>query len=141
MKEHHCMLCIFGATGDLTNRKLLPALYFLEQEKQLKDNFMVICIARRNKTNEQYRSEAADAIKKFSRIKVNDEILKKLVSKIRYLRLEFSNRNDYVNLKRIMEEHAGEKCGKCERIFYLAVPSSSIGVIVNNLKSLGLAER
>ena len=79
MKEHYCILSIFGATGDLTNRKLLPALYFLEQERQLKDGFRIICIARKKKTNQHYREEAAHSIKRFSRVKVKEEILGNLL--------------------------------------------------------------
>ena len=82
MKECHCILLIFGATGDLASRKLLPALYFMEQERQLKDSFKVICIARKDKTDLQYREEASVSIKKFSRIKVHEEPLKKLLARI-----------------------------------------------------------
>jgi len=141
MKEHHCIFLIFGATGDLTNRKLLPALYFLEQERQLKENFRVFCIARKEKTNREYKKEAANAIRRFSRNKVNDETLGKLVSKITYQKLELAARNDYSILRESIEGLTGEECAKCERIFYLAVPSHLIGTIVANLKSAGLAQR
>ena len=103
MKECNCIFTIFGATGDLANRKLLPALYFLEQEKQLKENFRIICIARKEKTNEQYKERASNSIKKFSRIKVQDEILKKLLSRITYLRMDFANLPDYELLKSLIE--------------------------------------
>lgn len=141
MKECSCVFSIFGATGDLTRRKLLPAFYFLEQERQLKQDFSIVCIARKEKSADEYRQEAADAIKKFSRIKVTDEILNKLISRISYYQLEFSDKNGYENLKEYVESISGEKSGHCERIFYLAVPHSMIGAIVHNLKSAGLAER
>ena len=141
MKKHHCILSIFGATGDLTSRKLLPALYFLEQEKYLNENFKIIAIARKEKTNEQYRREASDALRKFSKRKVNEDILNRLVSRIHYLQLEFSNLEDYVKLKILIENLSGAKCSHCERIFYLAVPSSFISIIVNNLKKVKLAEK
>ncbi len=141
MKEHHCILSIFGATGDLTNRKLLPALYYLEQEGQINENLRIICIARKEKSHEQYREEASDAIKKFSRIKVREDILKKLISKIYYHRLEFSNAENYEKLRNFIERIANEECQKCERIFYLAVPASFFGVIVYNLKKFKLADR
>ena len=141
MKEGNCIFTIFGATGDLANRKLLPAFYFLEQERQLKENFRIICIARKEKTDEQYREEAAGSIKKFSRIKVQDEILKKILSRISYHRIDFAALDGYSSLKSRMENVSGEKCAHCERIFYLAVPSGLIGTIIDNLKSVGLAER
>lgn len=141
MEERCCILSIFGATGDLTSRKLLPALYYLEQEKQIDENFRAICIARKEKSNEQYRREVSDSIRKFSRVKVNEEVLGRLIPKIHYHRLEFSSPEDYVNLKKTIENVSGEKCRRCERIFYLAVPPSFFGVIANNLKRFGLAEK
>src|SRR3989338_4382442 len=124
MKRCYCVFSIFGATGDLTHRKLLPALYFLEQERLLKNNFVIICIARKPKTNEEYRKEASDSIRRFSRIKVQDEVLSKLLSKIYYHQLEFANLKGYDSFKSLMENITKEKCAECERVFYLAVPSS-----------------
>ena len=140
MKECHCILSIFGATGDLANRKLLPALYFLEQEKYLKENFKIVAIARKEKTNEQYREEASESIKRFSKRKVNEDVLKKLVSRMHYNQLEISNTSDYTMLKKFIEGISGENCSNCERIFYLAVPSSLFSTVVNNLKRVKLAE-
>jgi len=74
MKEHNCIFSVFGATGDLANRKLLPALYYLEQEGYLKEGFKIVAIARKEKTDGQYREEAADSIKKFSKRKVKDDV-------------------------------------------------------------------
>ena len=141
MKEHYCILLIFGATGDLTSRKLLPALYFMEQESQLKQNFKIICIARREKSSQQYRSEALESIKKFSRVKVREEILSRLMSRILYFQLEFSNQNNYMKLKKIIENISGGNCHNCERIFYLAVAPQFFKIIVDNLKHFGLAEK
>ena len=141
MKENHCVFTIFGATGDLTSRKLLPAFYFMEQERQLKDSFRIICVARKEKSDENYREEAAVSIKKFSRIKVNEDILKKLLSRIAYHKLEFGGIKEYSSLKLKIENISHEKCKSCERIFYLAIPSSLMGTVVDNLKSAGLAER
>ncbi len=141
MKECYCIFSIFGATGDLANRKLLPALYFLERERLLKKDFVIICIARKPKTNEEYRKEASDSIRRFSRIKVQDEVLSKLLSRIYYHQLEFANLDDYNSFKILIESITGEKCNQCERVFYLAVPSSFMGLIVNNLKLVRLAER
>ncbi len=140
MKDCKCVFSIFGATGDLTRRKLLPAFYFMEQEKQLKNNFRIACIARKEKSTGAYREEAAEAIKKFSRIKVNGKTLNKLLSRIHYYRLELSDKSSYKNLKRFIEGISGEKSSHCERIFYLAVPHYLLGTIVDNLKSVGLAE-
>src|SRR5260221_12019862 len=63
-----CVLVIFGATGDLTARKLFPALYNLKREGQLPSHFAVVGFARRPKTHEQFRTEMYDAVNKYSRV-------------------------------------------------------------------------
>lgn len=141
MKERHCILSIFGATGDLTNRKLLPALYYLEQEKYLKEKFKVVAIARKEKTSEEYRKEASKSIMGYSKRKVSNEILQKLISRIYYHQLEISDQDDYIKLKKFIENLSGDKCSDSERIFYLAVPSSFFGIIINNLRTIKLAEK
>jgi len=141
MMEDNCIFLIFGATGDLANRKILPALYQLEQEKYFKENFKIVLIARKEKTNEQYGQEVEVSIGKFSKRKVQDDVLKKLVSRIYYKQLEFSNFDDYVKLKELIERLVGEKNDNCERIFYLAVPPSFFGIIIENLKKAALARR
>ncbi len=75
-----CILVIFGATGDLTARKLLPAIYNLAREGQLPSQFAVVGFARRDKTHEQFRQEMKDAINKFSRVKPVDEAVWKQFS-------------------------------------------------------------
>ncbi len=140
MKEHYCIFSIFGATGDLTNRKLLPALYFMEQERQLKESFRIVCVARKEKTDEQYKKEASESIRKFSRVKVKDDILEKLLSRINYMQMDFSGLSGYIKLKHLIENISGTNCRQCERIFYLAVPPQLFKIIVDNLKHSKLAE-
>src|SRR3989338_308646 len=86
------------------------------------------------------KEEAAASIKKFSRIKVQDEILKKVLSRISYRRIDFAALDGYSSLKSQIENVSGEKCAHCERIFYLAVPSELIVTIIDNLKAAGLAK-
>ena len=62
-----CTIVIFGATGDLTARKLIPALYHLYAEKQLPQPFRIIGVARREKTDESWRAELLEDLRKFSR--------------------------------------------------------------------------
>jgi len=75
-----CSVVIFGATGDLTHRKLLPALYNLAADGELPPAVTVIGFARREKTDEDFRREMEEAVRKFSRQTVRDEIWKTLAS-------------------------------------------------------------
>src|SRR5271168_3353040 len=70
-----CSIIIFGASGDLTARKLIPALYHLYKDKQMPDAFRIIGFARREKTDESWRQELRTALDQFSRTKpVDDKI-------------------------------------------------------------------
>ncbi len=71
----NCILVIFGATGDLTARKLLPALYNLGKDGQLPTHFSCVGFARREKTHDDFRQEMREAIEKFSRTQPLDEDL------------------------------------------------------------------
>src|SRR5271166_1061908 len=68
-----CSIIIFGASGDLTARKLIPALYHLCKEKQMPEDFRIIGFARREKTDEEWRTELRQALDQFSRTKPVDE--------------------------------------------------------------------
>src|SRR5438874_10412215 len=68
-----CSIVIFGASGDLTSRKLIPALYHLFKEKQMPSAFRVVGFARRDKSDESWRQELRTALEQFSRTKPVDE--------------------------------------------------------------------
>jgi glucose-6-phosphate 1-dehydrogenase len=78
-----CLFVIFGATGDLTHRKLLPALYNLKQKNLLPKNFVVIGVARRDKTHEDFRADALQSAKRYIK-HFNPKVWKELSSKIYY---------------------------------------------------------
>src|SRR3989338_10295957 len=129
-------LVIFGATGDLTHRKLLPALYFLEHHQALSKGFSIICSARRNKTDGEYRNEAEKSIRQFSRIKVDNNHLQKILLKIHYHQLEFSNIEHYKSLADYLKKKRSSNQGI---IFYLATPPIFFDKTVKNLASVKLA--
>src|SRR3954469_8619922 len=80
-----CSIVIFGASGDLTARKLIPALYHLFMAKQLPNPFRVIGFARREKSNEQWRTELRAALDQFSRTKpINEEVWKEFSENLFY---------------------------------------------------------
>ena len=79
-----CVLVIFGATGDLTHRKLVPAIYNLAHEGQLPASFAVVGFARRPKTHEQFRAELRDAVAQHSRFQpINPAVWDSLAQDIR----------------------------------------------------------
>src|ERR1700733_12057358 len=95
-----CILVIFGATGDLTSRKLLPALYNLVRERQLPSAFACVGFARRPKSNDDFRKEMLEAVNKFSRTTpVDPELWDKFSSKIYYHCSEFHQDGGYDELR------------------------------------------
>src|SRR3954471_10654800 len=82
---HPTTLVIFGATGDLAKRKLLPALYTLAHEGALPERFNLIGCARRDVPHDDYRAMAAEAIKKFSRRDTDETVLNSFLERIRYV--------------------------------------------------------
>src|SRR6202023_121925 len=86
-----CSVVIFGATGDLTHRKLMPALYNLGADGELPPAVTVTGFARRPKTDADFRKEMEEAVKKFSRQAVRDEIWKNFAQSIFYHQSDFSD--------------------------------------------------
>jgi glucose-6-phosphate 1-dehydrogenase len=134
-----CVLVIFGVTGDLTARKLLPALYNLTREGQLPSHFACVGFARREKTNEQFREEMLSAVSKYSRTKPIDQNLWKSFSEqIFYHRSEFDNDAGYDSLQTFLKELDQKFGTKGNRIFYLSVPPSYFAPITDKLGKHGL---
>lgn len=130
-----CILVIFGATGDLTARKLFPALYNLQREGQLPAHFACVGFARRNKDHETFRSEMHDAIAKFSRVKPVDEALWKGFSdRIFYHSSNFDDDAGYESLRAFLESLDKKLGTKGNRVFYLSTQPSFFPVIIERLK-------
>jgi len=132
-------LVIFGATGDLARRKLLPALYNLAHEGALPERFHLVGVARREKAHEDYRAECEEAIRRFSRRTPDEDVLKGLLEHVRYVRGTFDDERVYSELSEVLdgfEKRAGESLN---RAFYLSTAPSFFPVIVERLGSSRLA--
>jgi glucose-6-phosphate 1-dehydrogenase len=90
-----CTVVIFGATGDLTHRKLIPALYNLAADGELPPAVTVVGFARREKSDDEFRRELEEATRKFSRQTVRDEIWKTFAESIFYHQSDFGDESGY----------------------------------------------
>ncbi len=134
-------LVIFGATGDLARRKLLPALYNLAHEGALPERFFLVGVSRKEKEHEDYRAECEEAIRSFSRRTPDDEVLAGLLENVKYVPGTFDEDSVYETLATELdgfEEQAGEPLN---RAFYLSTAPSFFPVIVQALGRQGLAHR
>jgi glucose-6-phosphate 1-dehydrogenase len=132
-------LVIFGATGDLARRKLLPALYNLAHDGALPQRFHLIGIARKEKAHEDYRAECAEAIRRFSRRKPEDEVLTALLENVRYIPGTFDDESVYATLGKTLDEFEQMAGEPLNRAFYLATAPGFFPVIVEQLGESKLA--
>src|ERR1043166_7597152 len=93
-----CSIVIFGATGDLTHRKLIPALYNLAADGELPPAVAVVGFARREKSDDDFRREMEESTRKFSRQPVRDEIWKTFSQSIFYHQSDFGDESGYKSL-------------------------------------------
>lgn len=135
-----CAIVIFGATGDLTQRKLIPALYNLAADGDLPPAVTIIGFARREKTDEQFRSELEKATRKFSRQAVRDDIWQTFAKSIFYHRSEFEDAPGYKSLAKRLDKIDKEYGTRGNRLFYLAAGPDQFEPILKHLKAAGLNE-
>jgi glucose-6-phosphate 1-dehydrogenase len=135
-----CTIVIFGATGDLTMRKLIPALYNLAADGELPPSVAIVGFARRPKTDEGFRKEQEESTKKFSRQDVRDEIWDGFANALFYHQSEFHDDNGYKTLAERLEKIEKERGIGGNRLFYLAVAPDQFEAILKNLKAAGLTE-
>jgi len=133
-----CAIVIFGATGDLTHRKLIPALYNLAADGELPPAVTVIGFARRPKTDQEFRNELGETTKQFSRQEVRDDIWKTFSQSIFYHQSEFGDERGYQSLARRLDQIDEERGTRGNRLFYFAAGPEQFETILKNLKTAGL---
>lgn len=134
-----CALVIFGASGDLTRRKLMPAIYNLGVSRSLPSGFAVVGVARREKSNDQFRAEMKEGVAQFSRRKpIDAAVWSDFERGVSYCQGSFDDPATYVKLKAHLEEIDRERGTRGNRLYYLAVPPSEFGTILKHLRDHAL---
>jgi glucose-6-phosphate 1-dehydrogenase len=133
-------LVIFGATGDLARRKLLPALYNLAHDGALPERFNLVGVSRKEKAHEDYRAECEQAIRQFSRRKPDEDVLKALLEHVKYVPGVFDDDSVYAELQKVLDGFEREAGEPLNRAFYLATAPTFFPVIVEELGRSGLAK-
>jgi glucose-6-phosphate 1-dehydrogenase len=136
-----CAIVIFGASGDLTRRKLMPALYNLAVSRSLPGGFAVVGVARREKDHDTFRAEMKEAVIQFSRRKpIDPSVWSDFERRISYVAGSFDDPKTYADLKRHLEALDKEHGTAESRLYYLAVPPSEHGTIVGGLREASLVQ-
>src|SRR5437588_7184524 len=133
-------MVIFGATGDLMRRKLMPALYNLYREHLLPAGFSIVGVSRTEMSTEQFRAAMKKAIQEFDEEGAHDESAwESFAEGLSYLTAQTDQPNHYRELAKELERVDHERGTGSNRLFYLAVPPSSILEIVRQLDAAKLA--
>lgn len=133
------IMVIFGGTGDLTHRKLMPALYNLIQDQLLPENFAVVAVGRRDKTEEEYKKDIYDSVIKHSRSKLDEKVWDKLQAMIHYYQFDFTNLEGFSGLKNYLDQLDQMARTEGNRVFYLAVAPEYFVTIVQGLQLSNMA--
>src|SRR4051794_22671709 len=138
-----CTVIIMGAMGDLTRRKLMPAIYQLAKEGLLPEDFAVVGCAREAGTDDSFRDAMQEALTKSDEIKgVDGFVWEWLRPRLHFLSGDLSRDEAYADLKNKLEQvEAARDVERRNRMFYLAVPPSVFTTIVKHLSASGLAPR
>jgi len=134
-----CTLIIFGATGDLTGRKLAPAIYNLGKDGLLPANFACVGFARREKSNEVFREEMKRDVSAYSRTKPLDEAFwNNFQEQIFYHRSDFDSDEGYLALKDLLQKLDSRFSTRGNRVFYLSVQPKYFPMIIEKLRKFNL---
>ena len=128
-------IVIFGATGDLTHRKILPAFYTLAQQGQLPEQYHIIGFARRDWSDDMFRAEMRKGVEQFGRTPVDDALWAAFAARLHYHRSEFDQADGYPRLSELLQQLGS---AADNRLFYLATPPDAYPVIVQHLGAADL---
>ena len=138
---HPTTLVIFGATGDLAHRKLLPAVYNLAHEGALPERFDLVAVARSQMSHEQFREIAARSMRQFSRRAPDDQVLTALLDSVFYVPGSVDDDRLYDALRNALESCEEEAGRRLDRCFYLATAPALFPVVIRQLGHHGLNRR
>lgn len=135
---HPLVMVIFGASGDLTKRKLMPALYSLYKDKRVKEKFAILGVGRTEYNDKSYREYILTELKEFlNKEEQSPTLMDEFISTLHYLSIDPAIESSYSELLTRLQELSGEK-QPVNMLYYLATPPSLYGVVPLHLKKYHL---
>jgi len=129
---------IFGGTGDLTRRKLLPALFAMYVGRLLPDEFAIVGCGRREYNDQGYRDLMIEEVRRHSRVTVDEAVLKKFFAHIFYFKGDLDNEESFARMKKRFDD---EDAFPENKVFYLSTAPNYFGLIIENLRLTKLVDR
>ena len=128
-----CALVIFGASGDLTHKKLMPALYALMVRRLLPPRFAIVGVARTEGDDDAFRKDMKEAVQQHARDEFRDDVWNELAANMRYVATDFADEGGEDRLEQLVEQLDQENNLSGNRVYYLAVPPVAFATIVDAL--------
>jgi len=135
-----CILVIFGASGDLTAKKLMPALYALAVRRLLPEKFGIVGAARSEESDDDFRERMKKAVQDHARDPFNDDVWEELAAGVHYVTLDFADDKGEDDLAQTLTELDQERGTNGNRVYYFAVPPSAIATLVQEIAERRSAE-
>jgi len=135
-----CVMVIFGATGDLTRRKLVPALYNLAKYELLSREFAIVGVAHNNMTTDDFRKKVSDDLKEFVGPNLDPDLSEWFLRRLQYVGADFDDKTLYPRLKEVLDQVDRDHSTHGNYFFYLATSADFFGPIVEQLAAVGLME-
>jgi glucose-6-phosphate 1-dehydrogenase len=128
-----CVLVIFGASGDLAHKKLIPALYALAFRRLLPERFAVVGVARSEADDDQFRADMREAVQKHARDEFRDDVWESLAANMRYVATDFADASGEDRVHEVLAELDRDLGTGGNHLHYLAVPPAAFETIVREL--------
>jgi len=133
-------LIIFGVTGDLARKKLMPAVYDLANRGLLPPGFALVGFARRDWVDQDFAQVVHDAVEQYARTPFDENVWKQLAEGIRFVQGEFDDDKAFAELKNTLEELDKTRGTMGNHAFYLSIPPKSFPQVTEQLRRSGLAD-
>ena len=128
-----CALVIFGASGDLTRRKLLPAVYALAVRHMLPEHFAIVGVARSKGTDEEFRERMEEAVREFGRDEFKQDVWDDLAAGMHYVSTDFADESGEDVVAQTLTKLDEERGTEGNRVYYLAVPPDAVATLVREI--------
>jgi len=135
-----CTVVIFGASGDLTKRKLLPALYRLAQQRLIPAEFAIVGLARQEMSDDEFRSQMRAAVDEHEETELDEAVWRSFAAGLFYVAGDFAAGQSFQDLREKLEQVEAERGTSGNRVYYLATAPDFFGVITKQLGDAGLAK-
>lgn len=135
-----CSLVIFGVTGDLARKKVMPAIYDLANRGLLPPGFALVGFARRDWNEQDFAQIVHDSVREYARTEFREDVWRQLASGIRFVAGDLNSAESFDELKRVVDELDMTRGTRGNHGFYLSIPPNMFPVVIEQLKRSGLSE-